>query len=241
MTRQLKRSTTLLRRIARDTGGMAFIEFAYALPIFLGVGFAGVEITNLAIARMRISQLGMAVGDNAARVGVTQPGVALKRVFESDVYDIFEGARLQGAPLLFRDRGRVILSSLQQNTAGGQWIAWQRCYGNKSWGSSYGTAGTGKTGTGFTGMGPAGQQIQAAPSNAVMFVEIAYDYKPVVQPFAQAFKYFGLNVSNQLITYKSAFIVRDSRQLGDSNQPAATAANDFGLLQNTPALTRLTC
>ena len=236
-------STRLLavcRALRSNTAGLALIEFAYGLPLLLGIGFGGMEIANLAVTRMRVSQLGMAVGDNASRVGEAN-GLALKRVFESDMYDVFEGARVQGLPIQFRDRGRIIVSSLQQNAAGGQWIAWQRCYGLKSWPSTFGTVGTGRTNTTFTGMGPAGSQVQASPSNAVMFVEVAYDYRALVQPFAQGLQYFGLNVNNQVITYKSAFIVRDPRELGDSTQATNSATLDYGLHQNTPALVRLTC
>ena len=117
----------------------------------------------------------------------------------------------------------------------------QRCFGNETWTSTYGTAGTGKTGTTFTGMGPAGTQIQAPANKQVMFVELAYDYDPVVEPFAQGLQYFGLRVDNQVLTYKQAFIVRDPRTPGNSTITARTAAEDFGLFQNTPAVTRRDC
>jgi Flp pilus assembly protein TadG len=229
----------LLKAVLRDTSGVQMIEFAYALPVVLGIGLGGVEISNLTVTRMRISQIGAMVADNAGRVGENN-GIALKKVYESDVNDIFEAARIQGAPIDLQNRGRIIVSSLQQNSSGGQWIAWQRCYGAKSWNSSYGVAGNGKTGTSFAGMGPSGQQIQAAPSTAVMFVEIAYDYDAMVEPFAQGLQYFGLRVDNQVLTYKQAFIVRDPRELGNSTLTTTTAL-DAGLYQNTPAVTRRTC
>lgn len=229
-----------LRALRRDTAGLALIEFAYGLPVLLGIGLGGIEIANLAVTRMRVSQLGMMVADNAARVGENN-GLALKKVYESDMLDTFEAARIQGTPIDFVNRGRIIISSLQQNSAGGQWIAWQRCYGNKAWPSSYGTAGNGKTGTAFAGMGPAGQQVQAPASTAVMYVEVAYDYDAIVEPFAQGLQYFGMRVDNQVLTYKAAFIVRDPRQLGVSSVASTTTAEDFGLFQNTPAVTRRTC
>ena len=228
------------RALRRNTAGLGLIEFAYGLPVLLGIGFSGMEIANMTVTRMRVSQLGMAIGDNASCVGESN-GLALKRVFESDMYDVFEGARVQGLPIQFRERGRVIVSSMQRNADGGQWIAWQRCYGLKTWSSTYRTIGTGRTGTALTGIGPAGSQVQATASNAVMFVEIAYDYRALVEPFAQGLQYFGLNVNNQVITYKSAFIVRDPRQLGDSTQASRSATLDYGLFQNTPALMRLDC
>jgi hypothetical protein len=107
--------------------------------------------------------------------------------------------------------------------------------------SSYGVAGNGQTGTAFAGMGPAGAEIQAPASNAVIFVEIAYNYNAIVEPFAAGLQYFGLRVDNQVLTYKGAFIVRDPRQLGVSTDPSTTATEDYGLFQNTPAVTRNTC
>lgn len=231
----------VLRRLRRDRAGLAFIEFAYSLPLLLGIGLGGMEIANLAITRMRISQIALAIADNAARLGDNSGGLALKKVYESDIYDIFEGANVQGKPIQFRERGRVILSSLQQNASGGQWIAWQRCYGAKSYGSTYGTAGDGRTTTTLAGMGPANAQVTALPSNAVMFVEVAYDYRAIVEPFAKGLQYFGLNVNNQTLKYRASFIVRDPRQLGVSTQASATASEDYGLFQNLTPLTRLTC
>lgn len=234
------RLQTILRRLRRDQRGLAFIEFAYSLPLVLVIGLGGLEVANLAVTRMRVSQIGMAVADNAARAGLTS-GLALQKMYESDVADVFEAARIQGTTINFKERGRVILSSLQPNKSNGQWIAWQRCYGDKVFVSTYGTAGQGKTGTAFLGMGPATSRVTAPPSNAVMFVEVAYDYRAIIEPFARGLQYFGLNVDNQVITYRGAFIVREPRELGDSDDAATTSTEDFGLFQNSPAVTRRTC
>ena len=93
----------------------------------------------------------------------------------------------------------------------------------------------------YAGMGPATREIQAPASGAVMFVEIAYDYRALIEPIARGMTYFGLNTDNQTLLYRAAFIVRDPRVLGDSSVNAATAAEDHGLFQDSPALTRLTC
>ncbi|MEP6786348.1 MAG: hypothetical protein ABI898_11490 [Sphingomonadales bacterium] len=230
----------VLGALLKDRSGLAFMEFAYSLPLVLGIGLGGIEAANLAITRMRISQIGMAVADNAARAGQGS-GMALAKMYESDVADVFDAARIQGTTINFKARGKVILSSLQPNSVGGQWIAWQRCYGDKAFTSNYGTAGQGKTGTAFLGMGPTSALVTAPPQNAVMFVEVAYDYKAIVEPFARALQYFGMNVDNQVITYRGAFIVREPRELGDSTDVATTTAEDFGLFQNTPAVTRQVC
>jgi len=240
MHRATSRVGALLRAVRRDKRGMALIEFAYGMPVFLALGLSGMETANFIITRSRISQLGMMVADNAARVGEDN-GTSAKRVFESNINDVFEAVRIQGATIDFVNRGRVIVSSLQQNASGGQWIAWQRCFGARTYPSSFGVAGAGRTVTTFPGMGPAGAEIKAAPSNIVIFVEIAYDYKAIVEPFAQGLQYFGLRVDNQVLRYKSAFIVRNPRTRGDSTIAATSATMDYGLEQNSPAVTRNTC
>lgn len=107
-----------------------------------------------------------------------------------------------------------------------QWIRWQRCYGMKQSSSSYGmprnAAGTaitdGKEVDGSTtktdqvksvptngasntptGMGPPSNQIGAGSGTAVMFVEVVYDYQPII-----ATSFLG----NRTIRYTSAFNVR---------------------------------
>jgi hypothetical protein len=236
---------TTLRRtskaFAADKSGVALIEFAYSLPVFLGFAFCALEVANLTTARMRISQIAMTLADNAARIGVNS-GLSQKQVFESDVYDSFEAVRQQAGSLNLYGRGRIVLSSLQRNAGGGQWIAWQRCIGSKTtFTPSYGAAGTGRTVNTYAGMGPAGREILAPAGGAVMFVEIAYDYRALIEPVARGMSYFGLNTNNQTLLYRAAYIVRDPRVLGDSAVNAATTAEDHGLFQDSPALTRLTC
>ena len=53
-------------------------------------------------------------------------------------------------------------------------------------------------------MGRPGAEIFATSGNAVMFVEVAYDYQPIVPLSA---------LENQEIVYTASFNVRDSRDL----------------------------
>jgi hypothetical protein len=93
---------------------------------------------------------------------------------------------------------------------GNQYIHWQRCKGLKRWNSSYGNAGDGSV-TSLSGIGPAGEQVTAPPGGAVIFVEVSYDYQPIVSD-----KF----VSSAPITATAAFIVRDSRDLSQIYQRA---------------------
>jgi len=58
----------MLRSLRRDSRGLALTEFAFAAPIFLTLVLAGLELTNLALAHLRVSQMAMTVADNAGRV-----------------------------------------------------------------------------------------------------------------------------------------------------------------------------
>src|SRR3546814_7043487 len=105
----------------------------------------------------------------------TQP-----QVREVDINEVFAGAERQAAGLDLENNGRIILSSLQRNDDGGQTIKWQRCYGNMEVASAYGVEGTGATGTDFKGMGPVGREVTASAGTAIMFVEVTYEYQPLL-------------------------------------------------------------
>ena len=196
-------SRGVMRALIDDTSGVALTEFAFAAPIFLTLGLVGSDAVNYVIVHMRISQVALHVADNASRVG-EQDVLTARRIFESDINDLLLGAERYAGGLDLRENGRIILSSLEVNTEGGQWIHWQRCSGEKEHESQYGFEGDGETGTDLAGMGRPGAEIFATSGNAVMFVEVAYDYQPIVPLSA---------LENEEIVYTASFNVRDSRDL----------------------------
>jgi hypothetical protein len=172
------RAMIAARRVQRDRGGVALIEFALILPILLTLALTGIELTNYITVKMRVSQLALMLADNAARMGTGTP-LAAKVITETDINDLFAGGNLQSGALDLRSNGRVILSDLEQDplSAGRYKIMWQRCYGAKTaHRSTYGTAPAGN----LTGIGPADRQVTAQPGNATMFVEVYYVYKPLI-------------------------------------------------------------
>lgn len=203
----------LARRLRRSDRAIAMTEFALATPLVMALGMYGLESANLALTNLRVSQAASNLADTTSRVGEAS-ALALKKIRESDINDAFQAVRLQSGSSAITTQGRVILSSLERNVDGGQWIHWQRCIGLKNVASSYGTAGDGVSGTGFAGMGPAGQKIEAPANSAVMFVEIIYDYKPLISETL-----FGPKV----IRAHSAFLVRDQRDLSEGNNPSNPA------------------
>jgi hypothetical protein len=203
----------LLRRLRRDNRAIALSEFALASPILLTLGLVGMESANLALVNMRISQIAANLADTTSRIGQDSQ-LSTKQIRETDINDAFQAVRLQGSNYNVTTYGRVILSSLETNASGGQWIHWQRCVGKLNVASSYGAAGAGATGTSFPGMGPSGAEIKAPVGQSVMFVEVQYDYQPLISN-----RFFGA----KRIKSTSAFIVRDPRDLSNANNPSNPA------------------
>lgn len=203
------------RNLARDCGGTSVLELAFALPILMMMGLGLSELAAFAIAQTRINQVAISVADNASRAKQsTMFGSPQMR--EYDVNETFRAARLQFPGLNMEQDGRIVLSSLETNASGGQWIHWQRCFGNAALGGSrYGVQGTGATGTGFPGMGPASGRITAEANAAIMFAEVTFTYRPLF------FNYF---MGNRTIRKSAAMYVRDDRDLARLYNPDPAAS-----------------
>lgn len=228
------------RRLGRDRSGLALLEFAFTLPIVLALGLYGVETANLALCNLRISQIALNLADNASRVGTTP--LALQQLREVDMNDILQAARYQGSGISLTTRGRVIISSLENvkrtypdgtsDSAPVQRIHWQRCVGQRGgiaadavYNSSYGTApvaaGTDATQSNAgtptpSGMGDTGAMVNAPPGAGVIFVEVNYNYKPLISNY--------LVGTSTRLHYVGSFIVRDNRDFSQIYNPTTTPA-----------------
>jgi hypothetical protein len=210
-----------LLQLHRETRAVAMLEFALVLPVTLTLVLTGAEITNYITTRMRVSQIALQLADNAARMGEGSQ-LSAKTISEADINDLLTGAGLQSGELSLYTNGRVIISDLEPtstpNTAATYKIGWQRCRGAKTThGSTYGTygvtSGTNK-GVGMTGMGPTGRQAIAPDGGATMFVEVYYEYQPLIKT--------SLAPTTTLVEVAS-MVVRDQRDLTQIyNTPAVT-------------------
>ncbi len=208
---RIRKAAQKLRKLARDNSAVALTEFAFAAPLTLSMGMLGTETAYFAITHMQMSQIAMQVADNASRVGASE--LAAQVVTEQDINGTLVGAERLGENYDIFENGRVIISSLQVNADGGQWIAWQRCRGAKVKDSKYGVEGTGADGTAFVGMGDPAGPVTASSGTAVIFVELFYTYDHITP-----FELFGEKEFN----YEAAFNIRDVRDL------------DNGLAQTNP-------
>jgi Flp pilus assembly protein TadG len=232
-----RKASAGLALLRDNRSGIALVEFAYGLPAVMGIGMYGLEVANLAQTHLRVSQVALSLADNASRVGVTS-ALNLQQIREVDINDVMQAARLQSTTLNLPARGRITLSSLEQNAAGGQWVHWQRCLGIRGgggWDSSYGAEGTGKTGTTFAGMGKPGEEAKAPPNSAVMFVEVNFEYKPLV---------WERLVGKPRIHYTASYVVRDKRDLDQAEPYAAATSGGYakgGVYNPNPKAEVMSC
>lgn len=197
-----------LSGLASDCSGIGIVEFALTIPLVVALSMGGIELANLALTHMRVSQIALTVADNAGRVTV--------QIDEGHINEVFAGARLVGEPIDFEENGRVVLSSLQHNGLEdedeGQMINWQRCFGDLDVEPAYGVEDDGREDDSLQGMGPAGQEIQSVEGTAIMFVEVSYRYTPIV----------GGVMEPRTLRYESAFIVRGRTEHNITNGAGVT-------------------
>ena len=235
-------NTGLTRRLWKDASGLSMLEFALGLPMLMALGGYGVEVSNLAITNMRISQYALQIADNASRIGVNS-GLSVYQLREADLNDVLQGLRLFGANAQLTTRGRVTVSSLENiqqswDAAPVQRIHWQRWVGmrggssdpgfDSSYGTTSTTAGTtataGDQGTAApSGMGDTSAKVNAPANSGVIFVEVNYQYQPL----------FGsLFVSSTKLHYVASVIVRDKRDFSQIYNPSPVAVASTCNLHN---------
>ncbi len=202
-----------IHRLLKDESGLALTEFAFATPVMLTLGLVGLEMSNLAITHMKISQAAMRIADDASRIGEVS-SLKERKIYEYQINDLLLGSDIQaGGSLDIFEHGRVIVSSQEVDPDDPdeeqQYIHWQRCMGKRMFDSDFGPAGTGKGDPGFKGMGPKDLEVMALPDSAVMFVEISYEYQPII---TDAF------VGDREIKVFSSFTVRNPRDLSQIYQ-----------------------
>ncbi len=212
------RRTQAAVHLARDVSAVVMIEVAFCIPILAMIGFGGIEYANLLMSTTRVNQIGLGAADNAARIAFGST-LAQPLVREADINEVFAGVEEQAKGMNFKANGRVILSSVERNPDGGQWIHWQRCYGDLPVNSAYGPQGTGATGTSFAGVG-----VNASSGTAIMLVEVTYDYKSLL---------WGKWFQTKRIRETAAFLVREARDLNGEN--------GTGLFNPAPAATPALC
>jgi len=192
----------LLRALKTDRSGVALIEFALSLPLLMLLILSGLELTNFILANHRVRQIASMTADNSSRLRT--------KMSEAYMNQLFVGVQKAGAGIDFENRGRIILSSVQNNTANtGQWIRWQRCFGKLARTPKYGTQGKGQNDTSL----PSVNGLTAQAGSAIMYAEAEYRYRPLI---ARSL------LNDRRIVHEVAFIVRQRTDFAISGTNPST-------------------
>lgn len=190
------------RDIIENRRGAAMMEFALCLPVLMTLILVGLEMTNFVLANHRVRQIAAMTADNASRLRT--------QMSEAYINQLFVGVQKAGAGIDFQGRGRVILSSVQNNGAAtGQWIRWQRCFGSLNRAPKYGTQDKGKSDNSL----PTINGLSAQTGSAIMYAEAEYEYKPLIP---------SSYLKNRRIRHELAFIVRQRTDFSISGTGAST-------------------
>ncbi|HUD93847.1 TadE/TadG family type IV pilus assembly protein, partial [Sphingobium sp.] len=162
-----------MRRLGHNAKGVAAVEFALALPVLVGLTMYGMEAANMAFTSQKLGDIATLTADSVSRIRLS--------ISNGDVTDALGGIKILGDTIDLRNRGRIIVSSVQpvldsSNNVTNQKVRWQRCTGALVKDSPYAV----NTNLGADGIGPTGRKIAASKDNETIFVEVYYTYKPLV-------------------------------------------------------------
>jgi Flp pilus assembly pilin Flp len=183
-----------LRRLRRDDGGVAMMEFALMAPVFLTTLLFGLEIVMFTLAHSQVSRVANSTADLAARYRAS--------IDEADVQQLFLGARLAAKGIDFSEHGRLLLSSLTPNqSSNGLWIRWQRCEGELDEDSELGEQGDGQNSADIATV----NGLTLNTGDNVMVAEAVFEYQPLIYPDALFEEIFG----GRKIVYTSSYMARE--------------------------------
>lgn len=119
-----KRCGAAIHRLRRDVGGLALIEFAYVLPIFMGFGLVGLELTNVVLAKQKTERIASTLSDLVASNQIAPN--------ERQIGDMFASIPQIARPFEFGEGGNVIVTAVVGVYDSGaddveNRVAWQRC------------------------------------------------------------------------------------------------------------------
>jgi hypothetical protein len=166
-----------LRPLARDVRGLALVEFAYTLPLFLGFGLVGLEFTNVVLARQKTERIAATLADLVAGNQVPPN--------ERQMGDMFAAVPEIARPFGFGGEGNVVITAvigLHDPAEGGvrNKIAWQRCLRTGSHPSRIGRQWAGSA---DIIEGPSVDlpgALELGQNQMVIVAEVHFPYRPVI-------------------------------------------------------------
>jgi Flp pilus assembly protein TadG len=165
--------TALLRTLLRTRRAVAMLEFALALPLFLGFMLTAIEFGNYIMANNRVQRLAAMSADLVAQSGTGDIGIG-----EAQIYDLFSAVDLTARPYDLRNDGRIVITGVRgtdtdKNGTTENQILWQRFDGGYVVAPQVGC-----NKTVATASLPAGRQL---PLGEILFhVQVSYRYRPIM-------------------------------------------------------------
>jgi Flp pilus assembly protein TadG len=197
-------SSSFLRLLRRDTGGLAVLEFALTLPFFVTTLLYGVDTMSFAVTHQQMSRMAISTADLAARYRAS--------IDEKDIVLMFLGAKMGANTDRFDDHGRLVLSSVTRNAANnGHWVRWQRCLGDLDRDSQLGGENAGQTSTAIADV----DGMVLNNGDNVMFAEVFYTYQPL---------FFDNLFGETEVHYTATFMSRELSLLSLTNTSDLTEA-----------------
>jgi len=103
-------------RFVRNRRGGVMLEFAFAMPILIGLLMGGVEFARFALVNQKMERVTSFVGDFVARA---------EALDEADFDDYFAAADQLGRPFDLFDAGNIIVTSVTGEDTGPE-VLWQQ-------------------------------------------------------------------------------------------------------------------
>lgn len=201
-------SVTLFRPLARDARGVAFLEFALGLPLFLGVALTGIEVGNYVMATNRVQRMAGMMSDLVAQSGTGEIGIS-----EKQVYDLFNAIDLTAKPYDLRNHGRVVITGVRGTDQNNDKVVenrmlWQRFDGAYTQAAPL----VGCKEKVADATLPNGRSLVL---DEVMFhVQVSYDYQPIFRIIP-----FGMTNLNPAITRSVMFRARSKEFTTPNTDP----------------------
>jgi Flp pilus assembly protein TadG len=174
----LAHALMILRRLHRNQQGVAYLEFALALPMLVMMFMGAVEVTRFVIMTEKVEKVAIAVSDLTAQSSTaTNTGMS----------DIVKAAEQIMLPYTFGSGGYVIVSSITKTGTAAPKVNWQyKGGGTMNKNSLVGSAGSAASlPTGFT----------MADKENVIITEVFYNYTPL----------FSGRILKSKLIYKTSF------------------------------------
>jgi len=173
----------MLRRLRKDTRGVAFIEFALSLPLLMILMTGGIEMGNLVLIKIRTERLARTLSDMVARESGTLDGMS-----ERELNDVLFAAVRNNPGLSLDKDGRIVVTAVLGVDANNDGvpernaIQWQRFVGKYT--AAPVAVGCWKTTTAAT-LPRARQLVSNEP---IYHVQVTQKYQPLLVVLFDAMK-----------------------------------------------------